>query len=119
MGFAGTWIGHNDLDATVGLIVGLLTLATVGVSDIVCILFLEFVCSNVGILTELGFPKLQCSLQGETDALEEETKLNTSKVLEMVCRREVMVHVLHTEGKSRLSKQGDIARRNLTSLSIA
>lgn len=73
------WLLVDDLVAVPWFVVVSLSLLAKHMSDVVCIVFLEFV--SVHLLSELTLPELHRFFHSEAQALQEQTKLKTSKML--------------------------------------
>lgn len=107
------WVGFDELSAAPGGVVGPLAFAAVVESDAVSVLLVELVGADVG-LGELGLPKGESVLEGETDAFEEETVGDPPAVLEVMVGAELVVHVLHAQGEGGAREGVQLARVNGT-----
>lgn len=96
------WLGQIDrLVAVPGLIVITFTLCTVGVPNIVRVILLKLVVVDVGLLCHLLFPIAQRLFHRQAHALQEETQLQTTIVLEVVLLLKDLVQRFHA-GRERL-----------------
>lgn len=89
----------DRLVAVPRFIVVTLTLLTVRVTDVVRVLLLKLFIVNVILPCELTFPEAKRLIKCETDSFEEQTKLQSSIMLQMVLILERSVQCLHTGGE--------------------
>jgi hypothetical protein len=96
------WLGQIDrLVAVPGLVVITFTLCAVGVPNIVRVILLKLVVVDVGLLRHLPLPISQRLIHRQAHALQEETQLQATIVLEVVLLLEDLVQRFHA-GRERL-----------------
>jgi len=93
----------DDLVAVVRLVVLPLSLLTVRVTNVVRVVLFELFAVDVVLLSEFLLPEHQRLFHGQSKALEEETQLKSTEMLQMVLVLESRVECLHA-GRELLAR---------------